>query len=338
MYRLARFDVTRRFASPFPRLGAQIAFGLLCTAATLGVLALIKQWLPLTGPFTFIFPAVVIATLYGHWPAGIVALLSSVGMMLYIVVPESPPLNFQGASPGARATMALIIGAVLLLLAETFRATVARHAAARDREIERGAVLLRELEHRTRNNFALVASLLEFQRRQSGTPEVQKALDQAIGRVHTFADAYSQFDTTSPEGTQVDMKSYLSRLLDRVADALFDEEVTIEIDIAGMALPSKKAVAIGLYVNEALTNCAKYAFPDGNAGTVTVTLGPENGGWRLTVLDDGIGSATDGEASKEKRGGGLGAVLFEALAAQAGGRHAVTLPGNGRRLDLVSTG
>lgn len=336
MYRLARFDVTRRFANPLARASAQVAFGLICTTATLGVLALIKQWIPLSGPFTFIFPAVVIATLYGHWPAGLVALFSSIGAMLYLVVPDSAPLNFQGASPGARATMALIIGAILLLFAETFRATVARHAAARDREIERGEVLLRELEHRTRNNFALVASLLEFQRRQSRTPEVQKALDQAISRVHTFADAYSQFDTTSPEGTQVDMKSYLSRLLDRVSDALFEEDVTIESEIAGIALPSKKAVAIGLYVNEALTNCAKYAFPEGQAGTVKVTLGTENGGWRLTVADNGIGGTSPSEPRK-KGSGGLGAVLFEALAAQAGGKHHVSLPGTGRQLDLVSS-
>lgn len=338
MYRLAQFDVTRRFASPATRLAAQIAFGLACTGAMLGFLMIIRQWLALSGPFIFIFPAVLIATLYGHWQAGLVALFASVGAMWYLVAPNAEALNFQETTPSARAVLALAIGAILLFLAESFRGTVARHAGARDREIERCEVLLRELEHRTRNNFSLVASLLEFQRRQSTSPEVRKALDQAVSRVHTFADAYSQFDTTSPEGTQVDMKSYLARLLDRVSDALFDGEVNIESDIAAMALPSKKAVAIGLYVNEALTNCAKYAFPEGEVGTISVTLRPEHGGWRLTVADNGLGDANGRSERTDGRSSGLGAALFQALAAQAGGTHEVTLPGTGRRLDLVSGG
>jgi len=336
MYRLARFDVTRRIARPGVRLAAQIAFGLLCSAMVLGLLIIVKQWVPLAGPFTFVFPAVVIATLYGHWPAGLVALATSIGATWLLILPGSSPISFEGSSAGSRALLAGFVGLVLLLLAETFRGTVARHAAARDREIERGAVLLRELEHRTRNNFALVASLLEFQRRQSSDPEVMRALDQAIGRIHIFADAYMQFDTTAPAGTQVDMKSYLLRLVERVAEALFDQRISIEADIAGLTLPSKKAVAIGLYVNEALTNCAKYAFPDDRSGTITLSLTGNKASWRLIVQDDGVGNSA--QPGKRGRPGGLGGILFEALAAQAGARHEVTLPEVGRRLDLVSLG
>jgi two-component sensor histidine kinase len=294
--------------------------------------------MPLSGPFAFVFPAVVIATLYGHWTGGLAALIVSIAAIQYLVLPFSVPLSFMATSPSARIMTAVITAGVLLLLAETFRANAARHAAERDSEIERREMLLRELEHRTRNNFALVASLLEFQRRQSKSPEVVKALDHAISRVHTFADAYTQLDSTTAETNDVDMKSYLLRLLDRVADALFGEQVRIESDIEGMTLPSRKAVAVGLYVNEALTNCAKYAFPGGSGGTIKVALGLENGGWRLTVLDDGVGDAHAEAEQEDGRRKGLGGVLFDALAAQAGARHEVTLPEKGRRLDLVSVG
>lgn len=336
MHRIARYDVSRRFEKPHVRVAAQIGFGALCAALIVGLMLTVQLWTPLPGPFAFVFPVVVIATLYGHWTGGIAALVTSIALIQYLILPNSVPLSFLEASGTTRLLTAGITGGVLLLLAETFRANAARSAVERDDEIERREMLLRELEHRTRNNFALVASLLEFQRRQSPSPEVAKALDHAISRVHTFADAYTQLDSTTAESNDVDMKRYLSRLLDRVADALFGEDVIIESEIVDMTLPSRKAVAVGLYVNEALTNCAKYAFPDGTGGTIKVALGLEHGGWRLMVLDDGIGEAgseTEHEADRRK---GIGGVLFNALASQAGAKHEVSLPERGRRLDLVS--
>jgi two-component sensor histidine kinase len=335
MYRLARFDVTRRFVRPETRILAQIGFGIACAAMTLGVMLLVQFWTPLPGPFAFLFPAILIATLYGGWTAGLVALVAGTLAILYLILPNSVPLSFSASSDGSRATTAALVGLVLLVLAASFRASVARHAAERDREIERSDMLLHELEHRTRNNFALVASLLDFQRRQSSSPEAARALEQAISRVRTFADAYSHLATSQTETSDVEMHPYLTQLLDRVADALFGEQIKVERDIANLVLPSRTAVAIGLYVNEALTNCAKYAFAEGRDGTVRVALISEGDGWQLSVLDDGIGDAGPAKP-KSKARGGLGAILFEALAAQAGAQHVVTLPEKGRRLDLVS--
>ncbi|MBN8830423.1 MAG: sensor histidine kinase [Sphingomonadales bacterium] len=336
MYRLARYDVARRFGAPRTRFLARIGFGLLCSAAMLALILIVRLWTPVSGPFLFLFPTVVIATLYGKWPAGLTAMLTGLAATGYFILPGSPPLSFAQSSFASRIATACLVSSVLLLLAEYFRRTAERHVADRDREVERGKMLLRELEHRTRNNFALVASLLDFQRRQSTDPEVRRALDLAIGRVHTFADAYSQLGSTQTGTSDVDMQHYLTRLLERVANALFDDEIQVETEIAAMMLPSRKAVAIGLYLNEALTNCAKYAFPDGCGGTIRIALaGVEGGGWRLTVLDDGVG---EGQPTESGNGtsSGLGGMLFEALAAQAGASHRVTLAEGGRRLDLVS--
>ena len=54
-----------------------------------------------------------------------------------------------------------------------------------------------------------------------------------------------------------------------------------------------QAVAVGLIVNELVTNSLKYAFPL-RRGTVSVTLERvEPGRARLTVADDGIGMPAD---------------------------------------------
>ncbi|MBT2188296.1 sensor histidine kinase [Sphingobium nicotianae] len=316
----------------------QLLFGVSCSAALVGLLLIVRLWVPLSAPFAFIFPAILVATLYGRWPAGLAAMISGIVTFAFFILPSSTPLSFTSASVFSRGVIAAVVGSMLLIFAEIFRRTVAGNADARDREIERGEIMLRELEHRTRNNFALVASLLDFQRRQATTPEVIHALDHAMRRVHTFADAYSQLGSRQSAGGEVDMRPYLARLLDRVSDGLFGEEIKIENEIAPIALPSRKAVAIGLYVNEALTNCAKYAFPEGRGGTVKVTLAMEEGGWRLTVRDDGIGGEIATTQSDKGAKNGLGAILFQALAMQAGAKHHVSVSQEGRQLDLMSDG
>ena len=339
MYRLARYDVARRIADARLRILAQIGFGLACSGVLVAILLIVRLWIPLSGPFTFIFPAILVATLYGQWPAGVAALVSGIVTIGYFILPTSAPLSFVTSSNISRGIFAAVVGGTLLIFAEIFRRTVAATAEVRDREIERREMLLRELEHRTRNNFALVASLLDFQRRQSTSAEVKHALDHAIRRVHTFADAYSQLGSGQSSGGDVDMQPYLARLLDRVSEGLFEGEIAVESEIAALALPSRKAVAIGLYVNEALTNCAKYAFPAGRSGTVRVALdAADGGGWHLMISDDGIGGEVKPAAPAKGKKSGLGAILFEALATQAGAKHRVTASEQGRRLDLVSEG
>lgn len=76
-------------------------------------------------------------------------------------------------------------------------------------------------------------------------------------------------------------------------------------------------MAIGLYLNEALSNCLKYAFPNDQKGTVGVYFHVRGDDWSLTIDDDGVGHhQTPVEAS-----GGLGTNLMSAFARQAGATH-----------------
>ena len=58
-------------------------------------------------------------------------------------------------------------------------------------QLARKQVLMAELEHRTKNNFALVAALLEIQKKREKDPRLDVAFDDAIRRVRTFAEASS---------------------------------------------------------------------------------------------------------------------------------------------------
>lgn len=317
MQRLAQFDVSRQFLTKRSKVIAEITFGMVCAATMMGLRSFLDLWAPESGPFALVYPAVLLATLYGHWVAGLTTFSLSFAWAWYFVLRPIESFAFQDSTDSARVAINAIAALVVLVFAEAFRraarSTMAEIRAAADRRL----VLLAELEHRTKNNFALVASLLEIQKRRLGNAELDAPLNDAVLRVRTFADAYSNLAMEQEEGAEVEIKPYLEQLIDRVTAAAMPRDIEVRREIDSLALPREVGVAIGLYVNEALSNCAKYAFPEGSAGTVVVrfTADPVHG-WTLLVEDNGAGASTPVAST-----GGLGSRLLEAFANQARATH-----------------
>lgn len=334
MKRLAHFDISRRVSAPVPRLATQLGFGMACGLAMIALRSFFDIWAPAVGPFALVYPTVLLATLYGHWQAGLIAWALGFSWAWYVVLPYPYAFEFAEAKDIPRVGLNAAAALVVLLFAETFRSAVEAGRVQRDAEIERRAVLLAEMEHRTKNNFALVASLLEIQKRRESSQTVKLAFDDAIGRVRTFAEAYSHLADEQGEGAYVDMQPYLERLIERVGSAAFAPNVSITHAISDASLARETAVAIGLFTNEALTNCAKYAFPDGRAGRVHVALDVRGDDWSLTIRDDGAGTSSD---TPDDLGSGIGSSLLGAFARQANASHVVHSSDRGFLVELVRT-
>jgi len=316
MQRLAQFDVSRQFVTRPGQIAAQIVFGAVCAAAMIGVRAAVDLFAPVSGPFALIYPTVLLATLYGHWRAGVIAFVVTFLWAWYFVLPAQGSFLFTEASDPARVVINAIAALIVLIFAEAFR-RVARSTVEEIRQsADRRLAQLAELEHRTKNNFALVASLLEIQKRRVSDTALHPMLDDAAGRVRTFADAYSSLSIEHSDGEDVDMRPYLDQLLDRIERAAVPDHVSLFREMDAVQLSRETAVAIGLYLNEAISNSLKYAFPDERPGKIGVFFQHRPEGWRLTIDDNGVG--IEGEPSK---GGGLGSNLLQAFSAQAGARH-----------------
>lgn len=324
---LASFDISARLESPAARLGAEALFGLFCALVMIGLRGALDVVAAGAGPFAMVYPTVLIATLFGHWRGGLVAYLFSFFYVWWYVLPFPGSFQFQEVRHAYGVAVNAITVSIIIILAEAFRRAVRAATATRDAEIERRGILMAELEHRTKNNFALIVSLLDIQRRRTRDPAVAEAIDQASGRVHTFARAYANLVDSQGEGSSVEMDVYLPEVVRRVTDGAFLDNVRVAVDIEGCTQPRQVAVGIGLFVNEALTNCAKYAFPDGRAGLVEVTFECQGeGAWAAIVRDDGVGETAmqaDGggpatRVSVTAASGGMGAGLMVAFARQAG--------------------
>lgn len=274
-----------------------------------------------SGPFALVYPTVLVATLFGHLAGGITAWLLSFLWAWYVILPVH--MSFVLASPadGSRVALNALSALVVVVFAEGFRRAVRtaneQLAAAAERRLQ----LLTELEHRTKNNFALVASMLDIQRRRHEEPEVRIALEDASRRVMTFASAYSNLAQEQDEGAEVTMRPYLEQLVDRLSGASFPEGVVVSREIADIVLPREEGVAIGLFLNEALANTAKYGFSDGREGKVSVVLSGQPQSWTMTVKDDGCGDS----APDLIHSGGVGGQLMTAFARQARAVHRSTI-------------
>jgi two-component sensor histidine kinase len=79
---------------------------------------------------------------------------------------------------------------------------------------------------------------------------------------------------------------------------------------------TRRAVPIGLIMNECITNALKYAFSDGHPGTIRIVAGETQDGMFLEVSDDGVGMPPDFDP---ERSPGMGLQLVRMLADQLKG-------------------
>lgn len=333
MRRLARFDVVDQWKLVRSPLLRQILFGLACTLALLLVRFLVDLVAPSAGPFALIYPAMLVATLYGRWQAGLVTYVTALMWIWWAILPTAWTFDFANLSDRPRLAVNAISLLVTLGLAEIFRSETRAAILARNAEIEKRDTLMRELDHRTKNNFAIVASLLRLQKSREASPEAQHALDIAANRVISFASAH---DSLYDDGgiSEVSMQSYLNKLVPTLFSGTFvDDDIQLNLKIDDLLLPRDQAVAIGLVLNEAMTNSAKHAFAPEEKGELDVGFHKRPGGWQLIVSDNGNGATQEPAHSS-----GLGKSLMSAFAAQAKGVATIERLTKGTRVMLVADG
>ena len=315
MHRIGAYDLPTRLGPGAPRLVIEILTATGCMGLAAVLRLVLDTVLPGAAPFALGFPAILLATVLSGWRAGALTLLAVVLGVWYLVLP--PAFAFGLLAPDDAANLALnaVSGALVVAVAQGFRTASLRAQAERAGKVEARELMLRELNHRMKNNFQMVAGLLEMQRRMESEPAAARALESVITRVHNLAQAHAALYVPSGEVGTIDFARYLEDLCRSLSESLLLNTV-VHLSCASepAPMPTDRAAALGVVINELVTNAAKHAFPDGRSGSIRVAFGRGGPGWRLTVSDDGVGLATAGDAHR-----GLGRRLVDAFARQAGG-------------------
>ena len=187
MQNLASLDMSSRLSGVAPGWAVQIG----CAVFGIGVAAALRlladQFAPGIAPYAFVYPACLLATLLGGWLVGMGTV--AIGGFLarqFVVHKEAQSgavMHYQAVAVAINAFTATCAVAV----AEGFRATARRAAEIHDAQLEERDLLFRELKHRVANDFAIVVSLLDLQRRRSNDPGTRGALEQAMARVRSVS-------------------------------------------------------------------------------------------------------------------------------------------------------
>ena len=178
-------------------------------------------------------------------------------------------------------------------------------------------ILLKELQHRVKNNLTVISSLLNLEMGNLDDKNSINIFQNSITRINSLSSIYEQLYSTD-DITRIDLNIYLSNLIESLERTykINDKILLITSVKEGTFIDLKRAVLIGLIFNELITNSMKYAYPAGGEGAIHSGISIENGVAALYVKDYGKGMPDGFDMNSVKS---LGLKLVKMLSEQLEG-------------------
>lgn len=163
------------------------------------------------------------------------------------------------------------------------------------KSLEEKEVLIRELYHRTKNNMQVIHSMLRLQSSQSNNTEVKNVLHEAGNKIMSMSLVHQKL-YQEKNLSFITLNEYLTELIDLLIQSYstLSKNIHVLTDLSEIQISIDAAIPLGLVVTELISNSMKYAFPDRDTGTITVsTSEAPDGIIELIYADDGIGVSDD---------------------------------------------
>jgi two-component system, sensor histidine kinase PdtaS len=196
--------------------------------------------------------------------------------------------------------------------------------------------LLKEVHHRVKNNLQVVTSLLGLQSMVIPDPATRKMFQESQNRIHSMALLHEQL-YQSQDISQINCGEYIKGLAGHLfrSYGVSTSRIELAVQVEELHMSMDTAVPLGLVVNELVSNCLKYAFPDGRKGKIKIQLSKcRERPCCLAVADNGVGLAQDVTLWSSKS---LGLRLVKMLAEQMDA-HVEVNARHGTKVKLVFSG
>ena len=158
-------------------------------------------------------------------------------------------------------------------------------------DAETKAMLLREVNHRVKNNLAAIIGLLYAERHHASMEDqatYQAIIQDLIGRVQGLATVHTLLSATNWAALPI------SELVSQVIHASLrtipsDQHVSVNVSPSSIEVTPKQANNLALIINELVTNTMKYALPEQGVGQIKVHITDEDGTVSFEFRDNGPG-------------------------------------------------
>jgi len=197
--------------------------------------------------------------------------------------------------------------------------------------VERNRFLFRELQHRAKNTFSSIASLIGLMAMDS-EGEVYTALSHLHGQVLAMAEVYELLYQKG-ESSLINLAHYLASVVDGFVKSFAQvfRGVRVEKHLEEVTLSATRANLVGLWLVEALNNTIKYAFGKGETGWLTVSLRRDEGSVEIVYHDGGRLEGEESPLSLQAKSSGFGFQVMQMVVEELDGSQEI-LTDKGRKI------
>lgn len=208
----------------------------------------------------------------------------------------------------------------LVFLVITVFIVYQNHLFEKNKKLHEKEIILKEVHHRVKNNMNTILALLTLQAEVQEDKATGGALNNAAGSVKSMMLLYDRL-YRSENSRSIPLAEFFPQLAGEIV-RLFPgaESVKVVTRVDDIILDADLVSALGIIINELVTNAMKYAFPRRNDMTITLTASKNGGRIRIVFQDNGPGLP---EGITFDNSSGFGMQLVYMLVKQINGSIAV---------------
>lgn len=149
-------------------------------------------------------------------------------------------------------------------------------------------VLLQEVNHRVKNNLAIISSLMRLQARSVNDSKTARALFDSQNRINSMALVHECL-YEAKNFVDISFEEYVRRLVDNLIRSLSDMDIKTTIDVDDARMGMDDIIPLGLMLNELITNSAKHAFERIETPEIRISFARTEEEARIIYEDNGQG-------------------------------------------------
>lgn len=140
-----------------------------------------------------------------------------------------------------------------------------RRAIQHDLEklLEEKELLIKEINHRVKNNFSILISLLRLSKNKKSKKKTEEFINDFEQRINAMLKIHEMLNA-SESYSEVNISFYLYKIVSEFKETFTQLAITSEIEDSDTMMDSKKALHLGLIITEILLNAAKHETANGN--------------------------------------------------------------------------